>query len=93
MKTTESNVAKLAQKLSASKKQASEAQNELEIQKQELANLKRADLISRLANNKIQAELAEKDEQIALLAKAMGHPARVAIIRLLLKKQTCICGI
>jgi predicted transcriptional regulator len=34
----------------------------------------------------------EKDEQIALLAKAMGHPARVAIIRLLLKKQTCICG-
>jgi predicted transcriptional regulator len=33
-----------------------------------------------------------KDEQIALLAKAMGHPARVAIIRLLLKKQTCICG-
>ena len=35
---------------------------------------------------------SEKDEQIALLAKAMGHPARVAIIRLLLKKQTCICG-
>jgi predicted transcriptional regulator len=34
----------------------------------------------------------EKDEQIALLAKALGHPARVAIIRLLLKKQTCICG-
>ena len=34
----------------------------------------------------------EKDEQIALLAKALGHPARVAIIRLLFKKQTCICG-
>ena len=34
----------------------------------------------------------EKDEQIALIAKALGHPASVAIIRLLLKKQTCICG-
>jgi len=41
---------------------------------------------------RIMALYTEKDEQIALLAKAMGHPARVAIIRLLLKKQTCICG-
>jgi DNA-binding transcriptional ArsR family regulator len=33
-----------------------------------------------------------KEEQIAQFAKALGHPARVAIINLLLKKQTCICG-
>lgn len=62
---SDSNAAKLAEKLAASEKQASEAQNELQQQKQELANLKRADLISRLANNKIQTVLAEKDEQIA----------------------------
>ena len=29
---------------------------------------------------------------IAQLAKALGHPARIAIIQLLLKKQACICG-
>lgn len=33
-----------------------------------------------------------KEEQIAQFAKALGHPARVAIISLLLKKQNCICG-
>jgi len=29
---------------------------------------------------------------IANYAKALSHPARVAIIQLLLKKQSCICG-
>ena len=33
-----------------------------------------------------------KEEQLAQFAKALGHPARVAIIGLLLKKKTCICG-
>ena len=34
------------------------------------------------------------DEQnaIALLAKAIGHPARVAIMEYLMKVDTCICG-
>lgn len=32
------------------------------------------------------------NEQLAQLAKALGHPARVAILRLLLKRDTCICG-
>ncbi len=34
------------------------------------------------------------DEQnaIAILAKAIGHPARVAILEYLLKVDTCICG-
>ena len=30
--------------------------------------------------------------KIAKLAKALAHPARVAIIQLLAKKQTCVCG-
>ena len=32
------------------------------------------------------------DEQIAQLAAALGHPARVAIVRLLKQRQSCICG-
>ncbi|MDF2440198.1 MAG: ArsR family transcriptional regulator, arsenate/arsenite/antimonite-responsive transcriptional [Abditibacteriota bacterium] len=32
------------------------------------------------------------DEQLALLASALGHPARVAIVRLLKKRESCICG-
>ncbi len=31
-------------------------------------------------------------EALARLAKALGHPARVAIIRLLLRRETCVCG-
>jgi ArsR family transcriptional regulator len=34
----------------------------------------------------------EADEELALLAKAVGHPARVQILRLLVRKETCICG-
>jgi predicted transcriptional regulator len=29
---------------------------------------------------------------VAVYAKALAHPARVAILQYLLKKQTCICG-
>ena len=29
---------------------------------------------------------------IAILTKALGHPARIAIIEYLLKVNTCICG-
>ena len=32
------------------------------------------------------------DEDIALIAKALSHPARVQIIRLLLSQKTCIGG-
>jgi DNA-binding transcriptional ArsR family regulator len=34
----------------------------------------------------------QKHNEIAQLAKALGHPARVAIIEYLLKVNTCICG-
>ena len=33
-----------------------------------------------------------KQNKIANIAKALGHPARVAIIDYLLKVDTCICG-
>ena len=31
-------------------------------------------------------------EELALLAKALGHPARVRILELLLVKEACCCG-
>lgn len=34
----------------------------------------------------------EKDIALARFAKALGHPARVAIIRLLSKQESCYCG-
>jgi ArsR family transcriptional regulator, arsenate/arsenite/antimonite-responsive transcriptional repressor len=37
-------------------------------------------------------EGAEADEELALLAKAVGHPARVQILRLLVRRQACVCG-
>lgn len=32
------------------------------------------------------------DEELAELAKALGHPARVQILRILVRKEACICG-
>lgn len=34
----------------------------------------------------------DRQNAIATLAKALGHPARIAIIEYLLKVNTCICG-
>lgn len=31
-------------------------------------------------------------DDLAVLAKALGHPARVHILRLLIEKNTCVCG-
>jgi ArsR family transcriptional regulator len=33
-----------------------------------------------------------KQNQIAIIAKALGHPARIAILDYLLKVDACICG-
>ncbi len=38
------------------------------------------------------SEFAHKDQHIAAVAKALSHPARVAILRALAKRGTCICG-
>jgi DNA-binding transcriptional ArsR family regulator len=34
----------------------------------------------------------EADEELAALAKALGHPARVQILRLLVRRSSCVCG-
>lgn len=34
----------------------------------------------------------EADEELAALAKALGHPARVQILRILAHRTTCMCG-
>ncbi|MBS1583745.1 MAG: winged helix-turn-helix transcriptional regulator [Bacteroidetes bacterium] len=37
-------------------------------------------------------EFTLEDNRIARYAKALGHPARVAILRLLVGKNACVCG-
>ncbi|GIV35960.1 MAG: transcriptional regulator [Cyclobacteriaceae bacterium] len=34
----------------------------------------------------------EAEVELAKLAKALAHPARISIIRLLINKKNCICG-
>ena len=37
-------------------------------------------------------EFTAKENKLAKYAKAMAHPARVAILKLLAGRQTCVCG-
>lgn len=37
-------------------------------------------------------DFGENDVMVARFAKALSHPARVAIIRLLSRQQACYCG-
>ena len=34
----------------------------------------------------------KKQNQLAMMLKSLGHPARVAIVEYLMKVDTCICG-
>ena len=34
----------------------------------------------------------EQQNRIATIAKVLGHPARIAILEQLIKRQTCVCG-
>ena len=34
----------------------------------------------------------EADEELAVLAKALGHPTRVQIVRILQRRTACVCG-
>jgi DNA-binding transcriptional ArsR family regulator len=38
------------------------------------------------------AHFTQKQNAIATLAKALAHPARIAIMEYLIKVDTCICG-
>lgn len=44
-----------------------------------------------MAQNK-KTEFSPADQKMADLAKVLGHPARIAILRILAERQTCICG-
>ena len=37
-------------------------------------------------------EFSVKENKIAKIAKALAHPARIAILDLLAKRQACVCG-
>lgn len=37
-------------------------------------------------------QFTDAEQQIAIIAKALGHPARVAILRLLAQRRACVCG-
>lgn len=36
--------------------------------------------------------LSPADDALAALARALGHPARLAILRVLAARETCVCG-
>lgn len=37
-------------------------------------------------------EFTKAQNELAVIAKAIGHPARIAIIQFLIKSKTCVCG-
>jgi len=37
-------------------------------------------------------EFSVKDNRLSKYAKALAHPARIAILKILLKRNACICG-
>jgi DNA-binding transcriptional ArsR family regulator len=37
-------------------------------------------------------EFTQKEQAMAALAKALSHPARIAILKVLAQKNECICG-
>ena len=38
------------------------------------------------------AEFTKAQNELAVLTKALGHPARIAIIQFLIKSKSCVCG-
>lgn len=37
-------------------------------------------------------EFSQKEQELAAFAKAMSHPARIAILKMLAQHNECICG-
>ena len=37
-------------------------------------------------------QFTASEQQLAVIAKALGHPARIAILQLLAQRQSCVCG-
>ena len=44
-----------------------------------------------MAQNK-KADFSLSDQEMANFAKALSHPARIAIIKILAEQNSCICG-
>ncbi|MGV3665817.1 MAG: ArsR/SmtB family transcription factor [Leptospira bouyouniensis] len=44
-----------------------------------------------MASNK-KSEFPESIQNFATFAKLLSHPARIAILEVLAKRQTCVCG-
>jgi DNA-binding transcriptional ArsR family regulator len=44
-----------------------------------------------MAINK-KEEFSQKEQDLAAFAKALSHPARIAILKVLAQKNECICG-
>lgn len=44
-----------------------------------------------MAINK-KEEFSRKEQELAAFAKALAHPARIAILKVLAQKNECICG-
>jgi len=38
------------------------------------------------------SEFTQEEQDLAAFAKAFGHPARIAILKILATKNACICG-
>ena len=43
-------------------------------------------------DKKTERTADKKDVELAALAKALGHPARIAILRMLMQSGECVCG-
>ncbi len=37
-------------------------------------------------------EFTKAQNELAVIAKAIGHPARISILQFLIKTKTCVCG-
>lgn len=37
-------------------------------------------------------EFTKTQNELAILTKALGHPARIAILQFLIKTKSCVCG-
>jgi ArsR family transcriptional regulator len=44
-----------------------------------------------MANSK-REEFTQKEQELAEFAKALAHPARIAILKVLAQRNECICG-
>jgi ArsR family transcriptional regulator len=57
-----------------------------------VTQIKKTCALPRLRAGRRPIDGAEADNELAHFAKAVGHPARVKILRILAEKASCVCG-